>query len=291
MLHPESRALIADLGESSGPPDVEAVRAAQREWALQQERPGLEQVVDLDADGVPVRLYRPHVGAPVALYVHGGGWVLHDLETHDAFCRYLSAATGWALLAVDYRRAPEHPFPAPLDDVETVARWLRSGLTDHDVDTSFVVGIGDSSGANLVAALAVRDAAVIDGQVLLYPATDRTATLEPDDTNPALDVEAMGWFWDTYAPGVPTDHSEVSPMLATDLSALGPTLVVTAEHDVLAPQGRAFAARLADEGVAAVGLQVDGMVHSFWRQPERFRAARATVTMVGAMLQEWRTGA
>ena len=104
------------------------------------DRIGLDHVSDIDADGVACRLYRPRQGAPVALYVHGGGWVLHDLETHDAFCRYLAHTTGWALLAVDYRRAPEQPYPAPLDDVQTAARWLRAHDRDHRVDASFLPG-------------------------------------------------------------------------------------------------------------------------------------------------------
>ena len=138
-LHPQSRELLELLEALPAQPpgeDIAGVRAAAREAALaDQTKIGLDHIADIDADGVPCRLYRPRAGAPVALYVHGGGWVLHDLETHDAFCRFLAHQTGWALFAVDYRCAPEHPYPAPLDDVQTAAHWLREHGRAERVDT------------------------------------------------------------------------------------------------------------------------------------------------------------
>lgn len=291
-LHPQAQALLDDLASAAaaGRLDVEATRAAARAAALAStDRIGLDRVQDLDADGVPVRLYRPRLGAPVALYVHGGGWVLHDLETHDAFCRYLAHATGWALLAVDYRRAPESPFPAPLDDVETAARWLRRTARDHRVDAELLPGIGDSSGGTLVAALSVRSPGLLDAQVLMYPALDRTAVLDPARSNAALDADLMGWFWDAYAPAADPTDPEVSPGLAADLSDQPPTVIVTCEHDVLADQGRAFAARLAEAGVEVTAWEAAGMVHSFWRQPQRFDASRSAVVAVGALLDSYRS--
>lgn len=289
-LHPQSVAFLTDLGEPTVPDadQVPVVRAQARAAALAQpDRIGLDAVLDLDADGVPVRLYRPSLGAPVALYVHGGGWVLHDLETHDAFCRHLAHRTGWALLAVDYRRAPEHPFPAPLDDVETAARWLREHARAHRVDASFVPGVGDSSGANLVAGLTVRDASLLDMQVLLYPATDREGVLDPALDNPALTVEQMTWFWRQYADG--SSSPEVSPLRHDALASTPPTVVVTAEHDVLRDQGEAYASALAQAGVPVTAWRALGVPHSFWRMPERFDLSRATVLAVGALMDARRT--
>jgi acetyl esterase len=203
-VHPQSRALLEALDVDDEPMTRERVariRSGARVAALAETRIGLDHVADVDADGVPCRLYRPRQGAPVALYVHGGGWVLHDLETHDAFCRYLAHVTGWGLLAVDYRRAPEHPYPAPLDDVQTAATWLRAHDREHRVDASFLPGIGDSAGANLVAGLCVRDASALDFQVLLYPPVDRRAVLPAELGNAALGCADMEWFWDVYAPG------------------------------------------------------------------------------------------
>ena len=164
----------------------EQLREAARAAAMAaDDRIGLDDVRDVDADGVPCRLYRPRIGAPVALYVHGGGWVLHDLETHDAFCRELAHRTGWALLAVDFRRSPEHPYPAPLDDVETAARWLREEGRGLRLATEMVAGIGDSAGANLLAGLTVRAPGLLDALVLMYPPVDAAAAFADED-NAAL---------------------------------------------------------------------------------------------------------
>lgn len=295
-LHPQARAYLDELGapDLSVPSrdDIVAARAAARQEALAvEERVGLDHVVDVVADGVPVRLYRPRAGAPVLLYVHGGGWTFHDLETHDSFCRHLAHVTGWALLAVDYRLAPEHPYPAGLDDVERAARWLRRHDREHRVDASWLAGLGDSSGANLVAALCVRDPALLDHQVLLYPPTDAAATLDPALSNAALTPEAMAWMWDAYAPGDLRDHAEVSVLRAPNLAEHPPAVVVTCEHDALRDEGEAYAAALAEAGVPVTAHRALGMIHSFWRQPELFDASRDLVVAVGAWLDAARGSA
>lgn len=292
-LHPQARAYLDLLGPSAEAlPDDAAIVAAREEArraALDAPgRIGLDHVADVDADGVPARLYRPRLGAPVALYVHGGGWMFHDLETHDAFCRYLAHRTGWALLSVDYRLAPEHPYPAGLDDVERAARWLRTEDRSLRVDASWLAGIGDSAGGNLVAALCVRDPSLLDHQVLLYPATDRDAVLDPSHVNGALDLVEMDWMWERYAPGGGAS-AEVSVLRADNLADHPPAVVVTAEHDVLRDQGEAYAAALAEAGVPVTGFRAFGMVHSFWRQPEHFEASTTLVTAVGAWLGAART--
>ncbi|MGH1562328.1 alpha/beta hydrolase [Mumia sp. DW29H23] len=293
MLHPQARAAV--LPEDDTPlaeADVVALRTADRDAALADTiRIDVEHVADLDADGVPVRLYRPEEDAPVLLYVHGGGWVFHDLETHDAFCRYLAHATGWALVAVDYRRAPEHPYPAPLDDVATALAWVRAHGDEHGLDTSLVAGLGDSSGANLVAGLCVRDRGALAYQVLVYPPVDALADFgsrrsEGVAENGFLSAD-MDWYWDQYAP---TDDAkaapEVSPLRAADLSGLPPALVVTAEHDLLRDEGEAYAARLADAGVPTVAWRALGMTHGFWRRPWDFDASRSAVRLVAGTLRD-----
>jgi acetyl esterase len=291
-LHPQSQALLDALAAEEGlslPDDLDRIRADARAAALAADRIGLDHVADVDADGVPCRLYRPRPGAPVALYVHGGGWVLHDLETHDSFCRFVAHVTGWALLAVDYRRAPEHPYPAPLNDVQTAATWIRAHDREHRVDASFLPGIGDSSGANLVAGLCVRQPSALDFQVLMYPPVDRRAELPADEANPALDGPGMEWFWQAYAPGDLGDHPEVSVVGATNLAEHPPAHLVTAEHDILRDQAERYAARLAEAGVEVLAHRALGMVHSFWRQPAVFDASRSTVTVVGALLDAQRS--
>lgn len=262
---------------------IEESRERSRAMAIAAEdRVGLDDVRDVDAGGVPCRLYRPRIGAPVALYVHGGGWMLHDLETHDSFCRELAHRTGWALLAVDYRRAPEHPYPAPLDDIETAARWLRAEARGLRLATETVAGIGDSSGANLLAGLTVRAPHLLDALVLMYPPVDATAAFADED-NAALDAAGMDAFWDAYVPDGAEKHPEVSPLLA-ELEAFPPTLIVTAEHDILRDQGEAFAAALSAAGADVTAWRALGAMHGFWRHPTFLASSRAAVAAVGAFL-------
>ncbi|MGH3473714.1 MAG: alpha/beta hydrolase [Aeromicrobium sp.] len=280
------RQVEADAKETEGM-SLEQGREHARQLALAAgDRIGLDDVRDLDAGGVPCRLYRPRIGAPVALYVHGGGWMLHDLETHDAFCRELAHRTGWALLAVGYRRAPEHPYPAPLDDVETAARWLREQGRGLRLGTEMVAGIGDSSGANLLAGLTVRAPELLDALVLVYPAVHATGPYA-DEANAALDEASMSAFWKAYAPGPAAENPEVSPLLA-DLSGFPPTLVITAEHDVLRDQGEVFAAALAAAAVDVSAWRALGTVHGFWRHPTTIAASRAAILNVGAFLESRR---
>ncbi len=298
MLHPQARASLQAppgggeveeiaLDDPRFDPDVE--RRADRAAALAvTDRIDVDVVRNLDADGVPVRLYRPLEGARAALYVHGGGWVFHDLDTHDAFCRYLATRSGHALLAVDYRRAPEHPYPAPLDDVQTAARWLRANDRALGVDASFGVGIGDSAGANLVAGLCIRDRQALDLQVLLYPPTDPSGdSASMREEGDGLTASDMRWFWHAYAPDAPARRNpEVAPLLAPDLSGQPAALVITAEHDVLRDEGEAYAARLAETGVRVTATRYLGMLHGFWRHPEEFDAARSAVTQVAGALAQ-----
>ena len=280
------RQIEADAKETEGLTLEEGREHARKLALAADDRIGLDDVRDLDAGGVPCRLYRPRIGAPVALYVHGGGWMLHDLETHDAFCRELAHRTGWALLAVDYRRAPEHPYPAPLDDVETAARWLREEGRGLRLGTEMVAGIGDSSGANLLAGLTVRAPGLLDALVLLYPPVDASAEFA-DEGNAALDEPTMRAFWEAYAPGPAAKNPEVSPLLA-DLSEFPTTLVITAEHDILRDQGEAFAAALVEAGVDVTAWRALGTVHGFWRHPTLLAASRAAVLSVGAFLESRR---
>jgi acetyl esterase len=280
------RLLEADARITAGWSIEQARERSRADAIAAEDRIGLDDVRDVDAAGVPCRLYRPRIGAPVALYVHGGGWVLHDLETHDEFCRELAHRTGWALLAVDYRRAPEHPHPAPLDDVETATRWLREEGRGLRLATEVLAGIGDSSGANLLAGLTVRAPDLLDALVLMYPPVDASAAFADED-NAALDTSGMQAYWDAYAPGDAGENPEVSPLRA-ELSAFPPTLLVTAEHDILRDQGEAFAAALADAGVDVTAWRALGSPHGFWRQPTLLAASRAAIVTVGAFLSHQR---
>jgi acetyl esterase len=295
-LHPQAVDFLTSLPDQPevhspgfGVEQVRERRATAREAALAEPREPVAHVADLDADGVPVRIYRPREGAPVVLHLHGGGWVFGDLETHDRFCRWFVGQTGCAVLAVDYRVAPEHPYPAPLDDCEIAGSWLREHAARLSVDASNLVVMGDSAGANLAAGLAVRHPEWFSLQVLVYPCVDPTGSTPSYAVEDAgLSGASMDWFWAMYTPE-PADRErvDVAPWRA-ELTGLPAAVVLTAEHDPLRDEGEVFAQRLAAAGVPVVATRWQGMVHGFWRMPHHFDAARAAVHLVAGVMREIR---
>jgi acetyl esterase len=295
-LHPQSISYLASQPDQPpvhssgfGPAQLRERRASARRDALLEPREAVEHVVDLDADGVPVRLYRPRTDAPVVLHLHGGGWAFGDLETSDRFCRWFAVNTGWAVLAVDYRLAPEHPYPAPLDDCETAGAWLRRHAPSLAVDASRLVVLGDSAGGNLAAGLAVRRPDWFALQVLVYPCLDpRGATPSYRQEDVGLDGDEMDWFWAQYLRFAgDRDRPDAAPGVA-DPAGLPAAVVISAEHDPLRDEGEAFAARLAAAGVGVVATRWQGMVHGFWSKPHHFDASRAAVGMVAGAMEDAR---
>lgn len=287
-LHPQAAAALAQWAE--GPAvhtlDVSGIRtrrATAREDGLAEPKEDVASATDVDAGGVPCRLLRP-VGAdpdePLAalLYLHGGGFVLGDLETHDAQSRRLANRTGRAVLSVDYRRPPEHPFPAALVDSVTALDWLVDQAADLGVDARRIGVVGDSAGANLGIGAALRRPGRLDVAVLVYPFLDPdAASASYASTQGGLDRDDALWFWQHYL-GEDGDSArardpEVAPLHSTRLGELPPTLVQIAGEDTLVDEDRAFVARARDLGADVTVLEYDGMVHGFWRNPDLFDAA------------------
>jgi acetyl esterase len=254
--------------------------------------PEIRSVLPVDAGGVPARLYRNggQDPAPVVLYAHGGGWVMGDLDTHDGLCRHLAAASGWAVLSVDYRLAPEHPYPAPLDDLWRALAWIRGpGAARHGLDPARVAVAGDSAGGHLAAVTArrARDAKIaLAGQILICPVIDPAADY-PQLDGYGLGREEMRFFWDAYAPpGVDRDHPDLDPMRA-DLAGLPPAMVITAELDVLCAEAERYAAALLAAGVPVTATRYQGLVHNFPRKLALFDAAHVALAQLAAALRGW----
>jgi acetyl esterase len=287
VLHPQAVAaaeLWAQDGSVADGVDIAAERAAQRAEGLAETGPHVEVVVDVDADGVPCRLYRPAPGARVVIHLHGGGFVFGDLETHDALCRRLALRSGSAVLAVDYRRAPEHRYPAASDDVDTVVDWLQRHGGSLGVDAGGLSVTGDSAGGQLALVAALRRP-VFESVALVYPCLDPSGSYPSYRTESGgLTAAEMTWFWDSYlddAAALP--DGELRPFEA-DLGALPPTLVITAEHDPLRDEAEALAAAAAAAGALCVATRYGGMIHGFYRHPELFDASTVALRQVAAWL-------
>jgi acetyl esterase len=251
----------------------------------------LPVVADLDADGVPCRLYARTADAPVLVYAHGGGWCYGSIETVDRFCRRVADRSGCAVLSVGYRLAPEHVFPAAPDDLETVLRYVRREGAGLGVDPSRLAIGGDSAGGQLatVAARRQRDAATpLDHQVLIYPAIDpMTASESYDELGEyGLDRASMRLAWETFVPEPELRYSpDVAPLAVADLAGMPPTLLITAEYDVLRDEGADYADALIAAGVPVVHTRYLGMNHGFARKLALFDAARAAADQVAAALR------
>jgi acetyl esterase len=297
MLYPQSRAALdaAATEPRVGSPefDLPAARERQRTLAADEAREPVAIVQDVDADGVPCRLYRPvSTGSTtgstgVVVHLHGGGFVLNDVEVHDAAARRLANRSGAAVLSVDYRRPPEHRFPAAPDDVDTALRWLHREGPSYGLDPARLVAHGDSAGANLALVAALRHPGELRALVLIYPFVDAQMGEASYDTEVGgLDREEARWYWEQYASG-PRDYRDpdFSPYEDTDrLATLPPTLVVTAEHDPLRDEGERLAARMVEAGVSVVATRYLGMVHGFWRHRDAFDAAEPLTRQVAGFV-------
>ncbi|WHS60759.1 alpha/beta hydrolase [Pseudomonas sp. G2-4] len=280
MTYPISQAMSAFIDKtlSFNSPDnsLAGLRQAYRQMcrAFTPPCPEALAVEDLELAGVAVRAYHPRIeppseGWPCILYLHGGGWVVGDLDSHDFICRELAAALGALVVAVDYRLAPEHPFPAGFDDC--LAVWLHLAAAPFVIDPHRRLVVGDSAGGNLAAALclALRDAgqSLPRAQVLIYPALGGPADLpsrrECADA-PLLSSHDLDDYHRLYLGGaLPSPYA--MPLLAGDLSGLPPALIIVAQWDPLRDDGVLYSARLNATGVDAVLYIGGGLVHGCLR--------------------------
>jgi acetyl esterase len=246
---------------------------------------------------IPVRIYVPTTEPgprPVLVYFHGGGWVIGDLETHDSTVRALASGSGATVVSVDYRLAPEHPFPAALDDCLAAVRWVADHGAEIDVDPARLAVAGDSAGGNLAAAvaLALRDSdPALRAQVLVYPVTDGTLgepSMDENGDGYFLTKATMAWFWDHYMGDRDRATEPAASVLhAPDeaLAGLPPALVVTAEFDPLRDEGEAYASRLAAAGVDVTTSRYDGMIHGFFSMGDFVPEGKAAIDEASEMLR------
>jgi acetyl esterase len=308
-LDPQARAVI-DLVAKSGRPAYHTLSPKEARQLFRETRPAstptppeIGFVRDHVADGphgpIPLRVYRP-IGVPAAtplpgyVYFHGGGWVIGDLETHDVVCRQITAESGVSVVSVDYRLAPEHKFPASVDDAWAATRWVAAHAGALGINAARLAVGGDSAGGNLAAvvALLARDAGApaIALQVLIYPVTDLAAeTRSYADLSEGymLTRDSMRWFRAQYLRGE-ADAADwrVSPLRAPSLAGLPPALIVTAGYDPLRDEGEAYALKLREAGVPVDAVCFGGMIHGFVPMGRLIDTAYRAVSLIAGSLRQ-----
>jgi acetyl esterase len=295
-LHPQSQVLVdayASLGlppfETLDPQSARELFAARRPAPLED----VHEVRDLADGPVPCRLYRPSPSPdlPLLVYLHGGGWVVGNLDTHDEPCRSLANASGCAVLSVQYRLAPEHKFPVPLHDCTAALHWALGRAASLGLDPTRVAIGGDSAGGNLAISSAMTSGVPLRFLLLVYPCTDLrmvAPSVSENSSGPFLTEAIMRWFVGHYVRDGSDVHDPLaSPLLAPDdaLRTLPPALVVTAGHDVLRDEGEDFGRRLASLGVPAAVVRFPGQYHGFFGAPSLLDDAAAAHGLAAAMLR------
>jgi acetyl esterase len=309
QLDPQVRAVIEEI-QAMGVPEwhamsVESARRVEDEvFASGSGQPPVETVRDLAFDGpdgeVPLRVYSPDADgpAPVLVYFHGGGWMLGTLDGVDDICRELATRVGAVVVSVDYRLAPEHPFPEPLADAYAAIEWATAHADAFGGDPERVGVGGTSAGGNLAAAVALlareHDGPDLAAQLLCYPITNHdfdTDSYAENASDYLLTRADMEWFWDQYLRSDVDGHNPfASPLRARDLSGLPPATVVTAGFDPLRDEGAAYADRLAMAGVPVEHLDYERLCHGFLSMTDAVDAAADAMGEVTASVRETLSG-
>ena len=308
-LDPQAKAVI-DLIIKSGRPPYHQLSPKDARQMLRDTRPAstppapeIGAVKDLTADGpagtIPARLYRPKgvpasTMLPALVFFHGGGWVIGDIGTHDVLCRQLTAGAGISVVNVDYRLAPEHKFPAAIDDAWAATRWVAAHAAALGIDAGRLAVGGDSAGGNLAAvvALLARDhgAPSLALQVLVYPVTDvgaESQSYADFAEGFMLTRDSMRWFIAHYLTG---KHDavdwRVSPLRAPSLARVAPALVVMAGFDPLRDEGDAYARKLREAGVRVDTICYGGMIHGFVPMGRLIETGNRAVAHIAATLRQ-----
>ncbi|MFC6153541.1 alpha/beta hydrolase [Nocardioides yefusunii] len=299
VLTPQSRRAVALT--SSGPKvtedgySIDAERARDRALALASAREDVAHVHDHTAvvegcEPVTVRYYASTDSpAGLVVHLHGGGFVFNDVEIHDSSARRFANRSGLAVLSVEYRRPPEHRFPAAPDDVSTVVGWLQAGgVAELGLpDDVPLFAHGDSAGANLALVAALRHPGTFAAIALIYPFLDPAADAPSwYEESEGFDRAEALWYWEQYAAtDADRSHPDMAPLLSDALATLPPTLVVTCEHDPCRDDGERLAVLLGEAGVLVTATRYLGLVHGFWRHPKAFDQAEPLMAQAGAFLR------
>jgi acetyl esterase len=308
-VSPEIQAFLDRLAASGRPPLHQQAPAEARRYYV-DDSPALvgppapvaavaDRVVPGPAGDLGVRVFTPDGSPPfpIVVWFHGGGWVVGTLDTYDPLCRALAAAVPAVVVSVDYRLAPEHRYPAAVEDAYAATLWASRNAAALGGAQDRLVVAGDSAGGNLAAVVALgardRGGPAIAFQLLVYPVLDAaadTASWREHAEGFYLTAAGMRWYWDHYLGGADGGAPDASPLRAAFVGGLPPGLVITAEHDILRDEGEAYAARLAEAKVAATASRYPGMVHGFFRWRAMTGAADAALQEAAAAIRSAAAG-
>ncbi len=303
-LDPQVRTILNQMA-AIGRPQIhelsvaEARRASATLAALQGGPEPVARIDTLNLPGpsgnIPVRVYTPSGNAPfpILMHFHGGGWVVGDIESCDALCRTLCNAAGCIVVSVDYRLAPEHPFPAAVDDAYQATLWIAKNAAAIGGDPRRIAVGGDSAGGNLAAVVAqiARDQGTpaLRFQLLVYPVTDAacdTPSYSENGEGYFLTRQAMQWFWNHYIQRTSDRfHPHASPLRAKDFSRLPPALVITAEFDPLRDEGELYARRMQEAGVPVQLIRFSGMIHGFFTMAAAIDQGKKAIQQAAAAVR------
>ncbi len=295
-LDPQVRALLDRMVAEPTPPErsMEQMRADFDAASPALAGPGepVAQVDDRTIPGpggkIPIRVYRPSTQpVPVLVWLHGGGWMVGSPDSHDALCRRLSNRAGCVVVSVHYRLAPEHPFPAALDDALAAVGWVAEHAGEIGGDAERLTVGGDSSGASIATAVA-RRRRDLQLQVLVYPATDATMDAPSHEryaTGYYLKRDEMRSSWDSYLAGADPADPDASPLRADDLAGVAPAFMLVAGFDPLHDEGVAYAGRLQAAGVPVELVEFEGQIHGFLRWLAALDAAGEAADRIATALR------
>lgn len=301
-LAPEYQAMFTALAAEPGPKlsDLSPIEGREMYRMMRPVNPEVaigaveDRSISTAAGSLPLRIYRPAGDGPFPVLVnfHGGGWVIGDLDTADAVCRGMAEGAGCIVVSVDYRMAPEHVYPAAVEDAYAATCWAAENQQELGGNGKLAV-TGESAGGNLAAVvcLKARDEGGpnIDFQLLAYPVVDHDldrGSYQENGEGYLLEKETMVWFWNQYCPAERRSEPAASPLLADSLANLPPALILTAEFDPLRDEGNAYADALVAAGVPARSLCFDGLVHDFLATAELFTCSRAAFDQVAGELRK-----
>ncbi|MXR51108.1 alpha/beta hydrolase fold domain-containing protein [Halovenus sp. WSH3] len=304
QLNPQTEALLETLGEGITPPTYTLSVPEGREMLDDlfevTDPEAVGEVMDTEIQGpdgpIPLRIYAPEGSGPfpVLVFFHGGGWVRGSLDGYDGLCRRLANRSEAIVVSVDYRRAPEHPFPAGFEDCYAATEWAAEYAAELGGDPDRIAVGGDSAGGNLTAAVTLatrdRDGPDLDHQLLIYPATNSPLvqwfdSYDENESGYLLELDSVEWYLDQYVDDADHGNQYAFPLRARDLSGLPEATVITAGFDPIRDEGIAYADRLAEDGVDVEHMHYESQIHAFVSLYEHLDDGAEAIDRMGERLR------